>query len=65
MRYIKPFKMFIVLIILLSHGINPLKRLIDILPLIKLHLTDREKEYIIHSCLYQQTREYMRKMIYG
>ncbi len=63
MRYIKPLRIFIVLIILFSHGINPLKRLIDILPLIKLRLTDCEKEYIIHSCS-QKIGEYMRKMIY-
>lgn len=65
MRYRKILRFLIVIIILLSHGINPFSRLGNILPLIQNRLNDREKEYIIHSCLNQQIEEDMRYMIYG
>lgn len=65
MKYSKLLRFPIVLIILLSHGINPFRDLIDILPIIRLHLSDREKEYIINTCLHPKSAECMRKMIYG
>lgn len=65
MRYRKILRFLIVIIILLLHGINPFSRLGNILPLIQNRLNDREKEYIIHSCLNQQIEEDMRYMIYG
>lgn len=65
MKYRKLLRFPIVIIILLSHGINPFRDLIDILPIIRLHLSDREKEYIINTCLHQKTAECMRQMIYG
>ena len=65
MKYSKLLRFPIVLIILLLHGINPFRDLIDILPIIRLHLSDREKEYIINTCLHTKTAECMRQMIYG
>ena len=65
MKYRKLLRFPIVLIILLSHGINPFRDLIDILPQIRQHLSDREKEYIINTCLHQKTTECIRQMIYG
>ena len=65
MRYTKILRFPIVLIILLVHGINPFRNLIDILPIIRLHLSDREKEYIINTCLHTKTAECMRQMFYG
>lgn len=64
MRYRKLLRFPIVLIILLSHGINPFKRLIDILPQIRQRLSDREKEYIINTCLHPKMADDMRYMIY-
>ena len=65
MKYRKLLRFPIVLIILLSHDINPFRDLIDILPIIRLHLSDIEKEYIINTCLHPKTAECMRQMIYG
>lgn len=65
MRYTKILRFPIVIIILLSHGINPFRDLIDILQIIRLHLSDREKEYIINTCLHTKSADLMRKMIYG
>lgn len=65
MRYSKLLRFPIVLIILLSHGINPFRDLIDILPQIRQHLSDIEKEYIINTCLHTKSADLMRKMIYG
>ena len=65
MRYSKLLRFPIVLIILMSHGINPFRDLIDILPIIRLHLSDREKEYIINTCLHPKSADLMRQMIYG
>lgn len=65
MKYIKLFRIPIVFAILISHGINPFRKLIDILPKIRLYLSDREKEYIINTCLHPRTAEDMRNMIYG
>ena len=64
MLYIKLLRIPIVLLILLSNGINPFGQLIDILPLIRLWLTDWEKEYIINTCLSADASEDMRSMIY-
>ena len=65
MRYSKLLRFPIVLIILMSHGINPFRDFIDILPTIRLHLSDREKEYIINTCLHLKSADLMRQMIYG
>lgn len=65
MLYIKLLRIPIILLILLSHGINPFRQLIDILPLIRLWLADWEKEYIINTCLSADASEDMRNMIYG
>lgn len=65
MRYSKLLRFPIVLIILLVHGINPFRYLIDILPQIRQYLSDREKEYIINTCLHPKTAECMRQMICG
>ena len=65
MRYSKLLRYPIVLIILLVNGINPFRDLIDILPQIRQHLSDREKEYIINTCLHPKSADLMRKMIYG
>ena len=65
MKYIKLFRIPIVFIILISHGITPFRKLIDILPIIRLHLSDREKEYIINTCLHPKSADLMRQMIYG
>lgn len=65
MKYRKLLRFPIVLIILLSHGINSFRDLIDILPIIRLHLSDIEKEYIINTCLHTKTAECMREMICG
>lgn len=64
MRYIKLLRFPVVLIILLSHGINPFRQLVDILPQIKLFLSDWEKEYIINTCLSHKASEKIRYMIY-
>lgn len=64
MKYIKLFRIPIVFIILISHGINPFRQWIDILPMIRFHLTDKEKRYIINTCLYKNTSEVLRDMIY-
>lgn len=65
MIYTKLLRFPVVIIILLSHGINPFRDLIDILPLIQLYLSDRDKEYIINTCLHPKSAECMRQMIYG
>ena len=65
MRYSKLLRFPIVLIILMSHGINPFRDFIGILPTIRLHLSDREKEYIINTCLHPKSADLMRQMIYG
>ena len=65
MKYRKILRFPIVLIILLSHGINPFRDLIDILPQIRQHLSDREKEYIANTCLHPKSADLMRQMIYG
>ena len=65
MRYSKLLRFPIVLIILLSHGINPFIRLGNILPMIQSRLSVREKEYIINACLHPDIAEDMRCMIYG
>ena len=65
MRYTKLLRFPVVIIILLSHSINPFRDLIDILPLIRFHLSDREKEYIINTCLHPKSADLMRQMIYG
>ena len=65
MRYTKILRFPVVIIILLSHGINPFRDMIDILPQIRQHLSDREKEYIINTCLYPNSADLMRQMIYG
>lgn len=65
MRYRKLIRFPIVAIILMVHGINPFGRMINILPLIRLHLSDWEKEYIINTCLHPKMAEDMRYMIYG
>ena len=64
MRYIKILRIPIAVIILISHGINPFKRWGNIMPMIKMHLTDWEKEYIINTCLCTSTSEVLRDMIY-
>ena len=64
MRYIKLLRIPIALLIVLSHGINPFKKLKDIIPMIRLHLSDWEKEYIINTCLSTDASEDMRKLIY-
>lgn len=65
MKYRKILRFPIVAIILLSHGINPFGRMVNILPLIRLHLVDWEKEYIINTCLHPKAEDYMRELIYG
>ncbi len=65
MRYRKLIRFPVVIIILISHGINPFARLGNILPLIRTHLSGREKEYIINTCLHPKIAEDMRYMIYG
>ena len=65
MRYSKLLRFTIVMIILISHGINPFAKLGNILPMMQSRLNDREKEYIISTCLHQNTAECMRQMIYG
>lgn len=65
MKYIKLLRIPIVFAILISHGINPFRQLIDILPMIRLHLTDWEKNYIINTCLYKSASQVMRYMIYN
>lgn len=65
MRYRKILRFPIVAMILLMHGINPFGRMVHVLPLIKSNLTDREKEYIINTCLHPKVAEDMRNMIYG
>ena len=65
MRYTKLFRFPIVMIILISHGINPFTKLGNILPMIQSRLNDREKEYIINTCLHPKIAEDMREMICG
>lgn len=64
MRYRKLLRFPIVIIILISHGINPFGNLVDTLPRIKIALSDREKEYLINACLHPKSAEEMRKMFY-
>ncbi len=64
MRYRKIFRIPIAIMILILHGINPFRMLGDIVPMIRLHLTDWEKEYIINTCLYTSASEELRHMIY-
>lgn len=64
MKYIKLLRIPIVFAILISHEINPFRKLIDILPMIKLHLTDREKRYIINTCLHKNTSEVLQDMMF-
>ena len=65
MRYSKLLRFPIVMIILISHGINPFAKLGNILPMIQSRLNDREKEYIINTCLHPKSADLMRQMIYG
>lgn len=65
MRYRKVLRIPIVVMILIMHGINPFGRMVNIIPLIRLHLADREKEYIINTCLHPKAEDYMRELIYG
>lgn len=64
MKYRKLIRFPIVAIILLSHGINPFRKLIDILPQVRKHLNNREKEYIINTCLDDRMADCMRSMVY-
>lgn len=64
MRYSKLLRFPIVLIILLSHGINPFMKFGDMLPQIRQQLSDKEKEYIINTCLNDSIADDMRNMIY-
>ena len=64
MKYLKLLRIPIVFAILISHSINPFRQLVDILPMIRLHLTDCEKNYIINTCLHPNTSEVLREMIY-
>lgn len=64
MRYRKFIRFPIVAIILLSHNINPFRKLIDILPQIRECLSNREKEYIINTCLDDGIADCMRSMFY-
>lgn len=64
MRYSKLIRFPVVVIILLSHLINPFKNFADILSRIRSELSDWEKEYIINTCLNPKIAEDMRKMIY-
>ena len=65
MRYTKLLRFPIVMIILILHGINPFAKLGNMLSLIQSRLSDREKEYIINTCLHPKIAEDMRYVIYG
>lgn len=65
MKYRKILRFPIVALILITHGINPFGRMVNILPLIRLHLADWEKEYIINTCLHPKSEDYMRELFYG
>lgn len=64
MRYRKLIRFPIVAIILLSHGINPFGKLADTIPQIRQQLSNREKEYIINTCLDDGIADCMRSMFY-
>ncbi len=64
MRYRKLIRFSIVAIILLSHGINPFRKLADTIPKIRQRLSNREKEYIANTCLSDSVADVMRDIIY-
>ena len=64
MVFRKVFRIPVVMIILLIHGINPFRDLVDILPMIRQCLTDSEKIYIINTCVSKEASEMLRDMIY-
>ena len=64
MKYKKILRIPIVFAILVSHGINPFSNLIDILPMIRKHLSDNEKRYIINTCISKDASDILHRMIY-
>lgn len=64
MRYRKLVRFPIVAIILLTHCINPFRKLEYTLPQIKKSLSDREKNFITNSCLSEDVANVVRDMFY-
>lgn len=64
MRYRKLVRFPIVAIILLTHCINPFRKLEYTLPQIKKSLSDRGKNFIINSCLSEDVANVVRDMFY-
>lgn len=64
MRYRKLVRFPIVAIILLTHCINPFRKLEYTLPQIKKSLSDREKNFIINSFLSEDIANNMRELFY-
>lgn len=64
MRYRKLVRFPIVAIILLTHCINPFRKLEYTLPQIKKSLSDREKNFITNSCLSEDIENDMRGLVH-
>ena len=64
MIFKKVLRIPVVMIILLMHGINPFRDLVDILPMMRQCLTDSEKQYVINTCVSREASEMLRDMIY-